>query len=45
MAELAASLGISPSTAGMHLKNLRTKLAAATNEHAVAIGFRRGLLS
>ena len=42
--EIAAALGISTDTAGMHVKNLYTKLAVHDRTAAVAKAIRRGII-
>ncbi|MFI6503963.1 ATP-binding protein [Nonomuraea typhae] len=41
--QIAARLHISPSTAGVHVSHILTKLGAATRTEAAAIAFREGL--
>ncbi|WP_236667595.1 MULTISPECIES: helix-turn-helix transcriptional regulator [unclassified Nonomuraea] len=41
--QIAARLHISPSTAGVHVSHILTKLGAATRTEATAIAFREGL--
>ncbi|WP_405946464.1 LuxR C-terminal-related transcriptional regulator [Streptomyces prunicolor] len=40
---IAARLHISPSTAGVHVSHILTKLGAATRTEAAAVAFRAGL--
>jgi DNA-binding CsgD family transcriptional regulator len=42
--EIAAALGISADTTGMHLKNLFTKLDVHDRTAAVAKAIRRGII-
>jgi DNA-binding CsgD family transcriptional regulator len=42
--EIAAKLGISPTTVGSHIKNLYRKLAAHSRVQVVRIAQQRGLL-
>jgi DNA-binding CsgD family transcriptional regulator len=42
--EIAAALGISADTAGMHVKNLYTKLDVHDRTAAVAKAIRRGII-
>lgn len=42
--EIAASLGVSKTTAHFHAENARRKLGAATRAHAVALAITRGLV-
>jgi LuxR family maltose regulon positive regulatory protein len=42
--EIAAALGISTDTAGMHVKNLYTKLDVHDRTAAVAKAIRRGII-
>jgi DNA-binding CsgD family transcriptional regulator len=44
-AEIGGRLFIAPYTVKGHIKNLLSKLGASTRTHAVAIGFRSGLIS
>lgn len=41
--QIAARLHISPSTAGVHVSHILTKLSAATRTEAAAVAFREGL--
>ncbi|GAA3165220.1 response regulator transcription factor [Nonomuraea salmonea] len=41
--QIAARLHISPSTAGVHVSHILTKLGATTRTEATAIAFRKGL--
>ena len=41
---IAKEIGIKSPTVAMHLANARTKLNAASREHAVAIAVARGLI-
>ena len=43
--QLASTLGLQESTVNAHARDIRRKLGAATNEQAIAIAFRKGLLS
>lgn len=43
--EIARLLGIDHTTVGSHSKNLRHKLGAKDNAHAIAQAFRTGLLT
>jgi DNA-binding NarL/FixJ family response regulator len=42
--EIAASLGISPDTAGMHVKNIYAKLGVHDRTGALATAIRRGII-
>lgn len=42
---IAKQIGIRPPTVAMHLANARTKLRAATREHAIAIAITAHLIS
>lgn len=41
---IAKEIGIRSPTVAMHLANARTKLKAASREHAVAIAIARGMI-
>jgi LuxR family transcriptional regulator, quorum-sensing system regulator BjaR1 len=43
--EIARLLGISPRTVEAHTLSITKKLRAANKTHAVAIGFREGILN
>jgi DNA-binding CsgD family transcriptional regulator len=44
-AEIGGQLFVAPYTVKSHMKNLLAKLGASSRTHAVAIGFRRGIIS
>lgn len=44
LAAIARALFLSPHTVKSHAATMRAKLGATTQAHAVAIGFRRGIL-
>jgi DNA-binding CsgD family transcriptional regulator len=43
--EIGGRLFVAPNTVKSHVKNLLAKLGARSRAHAVAVGFRRGLIA